>query len=319
MDEQSVTTSFHSYPKLYAVGHRILANLLASEVIVEEKIDGSQISFGVFGGELKVRSRSVLMTIDAPEKMFDKGVEVIKALHEHGLLREGWTYRGEYLAKPKHNTLVYERTPANHIIGFDINDGHESYLSYEAKREEFARLGLETVPVLFQGVLSGYGQVRELLERSSCLGLQMIEGVVIKNYAQFGPDGKVLMGKFVSELFKEFHNGDWRDRNPTKRDILDQLIEDYTTPARWNKAIHRLRDAGQLEHSPRDIGTLVREIHADIKAECEDDIKERLFQWAWPQISRGVIRGFPQFYKERLLRSAFDESETCDVASNEAA
>lgn len=37
-----------SYPKIYNMGHAAIAELLLGEVTVEEKVDGSQISFGIF-------------------------------------------------------------------------------------------------------------------------------------------------------------------------------------------------------------------------------------------------------------------------------
>lgn len=39
--------SWHSYPSIYNLGHRYIADLLTVPVIVEEKIDGSQFSFGL--------------------------------------------------------------------------------------------------------------------------------------------------------------------------------------------------------------------------------------------------------------------------------
>ena len=80
-------TSWHSYPKVWAMGHAQLGNLLDGPVLVEEKVDGSQFSFGSFGGELRVRSRGVQMQVDAPEKMFGLAVETVKALA--GKLKDG--------------------------------------------------------------------------------------------------------------------------------------------------------------------------------------------------------------------------------------
>lgn len=34
-------TSYHSYPKIYAIGHSALRELFLDEVTIEEKIDGS--------------------------------------------------------------------------------------------------------------------------------------------------------------------------------------------------------------------------------------------------------------------------------------
>lgn len=309
-----VSTSWHSYPKIFALGHRIIADLFKDDVIVEEKIDGSQFSFGVFDGELKCRSKSVVMNLLAPEKMFTLGIAMAQQVQDK--LKPGWTYRGEFLRAPKHNTLAYERVPAGHFIGFDINTGHEHYMSYEEKAAEFARLGLETVPLLYQGKIEGYEMFRELLELTSCLGKQKIEGVVVKNYSRFGPDGRAMMGKFVSEEFKEIHNGDWKERNPRSGDFVERLIEKYCCPARWNKAIFRLRDSGKLENSPRDIGVLIKEIPDDIRAECEQDIRDELFKYAWEQISCGVTRGFPQFYKEQLAKSCFEPADENNAGKN---
>jgi ATP-dependent RNA circularization protein (DNA/RNA ligase family) len=36
-----------SYPSIYALGHRAIRELFDGPVVVEEKIDGSQFSFGV--------------------------------------------------------------------------------------------------------------------------------------------------------------------------------------------------------------------------------------------------------------------------------
>ncbi len=299
------STSWHSYTKSWHIGHRCLKDLFLDQVVVEEKIDGSQFSFGLFDGELKVRSKSVVLNLELPEKLFTKAVETVKSLKD--LLTPGWTYRCEYLARPKHNSLNYERVPKMHLIGFDINTGHEAYLHYDDKKAEFDRLGLETVPLLYVGMIEDYSFFRELLKTPSILGCQLIEGIVVKNYHRFGVDGRALMGKFVSEEFKEIHQGDWKERNPGKTDVLQKLIEEYKSPARWNKSIFRLRDQGLLNNSPQDIGPLIKAIQEDIKEECASEIKDKLFGWAWDNIARSTVNGFPQFYKDKLAKEAFEQ------------
>lgn len=101
--------SWSSYPSIFALGHRAIAELTNFPVHVQEKVDGSQFSFGVFDGEIRVRSKGAEMYPEAPEKMFQKAVDTVKALQD--ILIDGFTYRGEYLAKPRHNTLAYDRTP----------------------------------------------------------------------------------------------------------------------------------------------------------------------------------------------------------------
>lgn len=303
--------SWHSYPSIYNLGHRYVAALLAVPCNAEEKIDGSQFSFGISDeGELKIRSKGAVMIADAPEKMFTRAVETVRALAP--ILRPGWTYRGEFLAKPKHNTLAYSRIPERHVILFDINPSEEAYLPYEEKAAEAARIGLECVPLLRTGNFVDIAEFRALLDRESILGGQKIEGVVVKprDYNLFGQDKKVLMGKFVSEAFKEIHGGEWRKANPTPADIIEQISLDLKTPARWNKAIQHLAEAGKLEGSPRDIGALMKEVPADIERECVEEIKDRLYQYAWPHIRRKVTMGLPEWYKDELLKKQFDTEAT---------
>lgn len=298
------TTSYHSYPKVWALGHRQISELFLDEVQIEEKVDGSQFSFGIFNGELKARSKGAELIIDAPEQMFSKAIVTVKELAP--ILHDGWTYRGEYLQKPKHNALAYDRTPEKHIILFDINTAEEEYMSYEDKANEAKRLGLEIVPLVYKGKIDNIDSLMSLLDKTSILGGQKIEGIVIKNYHRFGADKKVLMGKLVSEAFKEVHKGAWRESNPTKSDIIQSLIVSYRTPARWNKAIQHLKESGKLDESPKDIGSLIKEVQNDVKTECKEEIMDALFSYAWPQIQRGIVTGLPDWYKEELAKSQFN-------------
>ena len=314
--------ALHSYPSLWAIGHRALKELLLDPVLVEEKVDGSQFSFGVveehiacdqghYGSServLKCRSKGASLNIEAPEKMFIKAVDNVKAVQE--LLHPGWTYRGEYLKVPKHNSLAYDRVPDNNIMLFDIDTGLESYLTYEQKAEEAKRIGFECVPKLYEGMIESAQQFREMLDRVSVLGGQKIEGVVVKNYARFGQDKKVLIGKFVSEAFKETHAAEWKASNPGSKDIVDRIIETLKTDARWHKAVQHLREAGQIEDSPRDIPGLFKEVNADIRKECMDFISEKLVEFAMPSIMRGVVKGLPEWYKDQLLKRQFNAQDS---------
>jgi hypothetical protein len=301
--------SWTSYPKIYALGHSAVREILFDEVLVEEKVDGSQFSFGKFLDEegkeyLRCRSKGAELNIYAPEKMFERAVTTARDLFP--LLKLGWTYRGEYLASPRHVTLCYERVPVKHIILFDIATGLETYMGRQEKEAEAVRLGLEVVPVVHQGKVETVEFFRSLLDRTSILGKQKIEGVVVKNYRRFGLDAKPLLAKFVSEAFKEIHGSSWREANPTQGDVVQRLIEKLRTPARWAKAMQHLAEAGQLEYSPKDIGKLMKEIARDTQEECSEQIKQALFDWAWPQIHRGTMSGAPEWYKEQLLKRQFE-------------
>ena len=295
----------HSYPSVYQIGHSAIKDIFDGEVIIEEKIDGSQFSFGVINDELVCRSKNKEQIIDAPDKMFSKAIETIKLLKPK--LAPQRIYRCEYLEKPHHNALAYDRVPEKNLILFDVSVGIEEYMNPEEKRKEAARIGLEYVPLLFQGVVTDFEIFKEFLSRKSILGGQIVEGVVVKNYALFTKEKKVAMGKYVREEYKEVQQGEWKKNNPSGKDYVAILIEKYTTPARWMKAIQHLKEQGLLENSPKDIGLLMKEIPADVLKECEQEIKTELFDHFWKNISRGITRGLPEWYKEELAKTAFEK------------
>lgn len=50
-----------SYPKIYALGHKAIEELLHDDVCVQEKVDGSQISFGLLDGKLYISSKGAII------------------------------------------------------------------------------------------------------------------------------------------------------------------------------------------------------------------------------------------------------------------
>lgn len=318
-------SSWGSYPSIFAMGHKAIQDLLNHDVNVEEKVDGSQFSFGnlavdltdnvyspdINGRALRVRSKGAVMHPDAPEALFKRCVATVNRLNTEGLLHPEWTYRAEAINSPKHNALTYDRVPLGNLIIFDINTGNQEFLSYEDKAAEAARLGLEVVPRLFRGRIESISAFRSFLDTTSILGGQKIEGVVVKPnaYDLFGQDKKVLMGKFVSEAFKEVHRKTWGESNPSNKDIVGLIGQTFTTPARWNKAVLHLREAGLIRDVVQDIGLIIREVPEDVFKECEEEMKEMLWKHAKPHIKRSLTHGLPMWYKDQLLKLQFENEE----------
>lgn len=290
------------YGKILQLGEATRMGLFDGPVVVEEKLDGSQFSFGLFGGSLLVRSKGRCFDIDGPDALFAPACETVKALK--GLLHEDYIYRAETLCRPKHNVLLYARVPNGNLSLFDISVGPNLCLSREEKVNEAARLGLDVVPAYeYDPVVDVLPWLDGVLKTKSYLGGTLIEGVVVKNYGKQGPFGGWLMGKFVSERFKEVHAS--HEYGAAKRgDVLARLVAQFGTQARWDKAVMHLREGGKLTDSPRDIPALIKEVQVDLLGECGEEIREILFNLYWKDLSRLVIRGLPEFYKRRLVQEA---------------
>ena len=303
------------YSKIIALGKRATKNIFDGEVEVQEKVDGSQISFSIDeDGVVNVRSKGAKQNAEVPEanKMFEAGILAILAVKDK--LTPGYTYRGEYLSKPKHNVLAYSRVPKNHIVIFDIDMGDQDYMNHVAMSEEADRLGFEAIPLLFRGKVESAEQLKSLLETESFLGGTKIEGFVVKRYdilinhlGETDPTGKVLMGKFVSDSFKEVHRKEWKVTS--RVDIIKSVGEGLRTEARWQKAVQHLRDDGRLTDSLKDIGPLMKEVNRDILDEEKASIMEALWKAFRKDIMRVPTQGLPDWYKNKLMESVFDVPE----------
>lgn len=299
-----------SYPKVYAFGHAAIPNLTdlpdGATLVIQEKYDGSQISFGWDDdGELYVRSKGKLQYGDGavPDKMFNPAVTYLSTLEPHALGLE-W-YRGEFFSKPKHNTLAYPRMPKNGIVLYDVNSttGPENYFGKQRVKDAADALGLEACQEFGSYTTVTRELIDELMKKESSLGGPM-EGIVIKNYHQFSKDGKVTMGKVVSDEFREKHEKSWKQRNPSGKDVIQDIITSLDTEARYEKAYQHLRDNGKLTGTPKDIGALMAEVKRDTLEEEADWILAQLQKYAIGKIGRGLGRGVPDWYKNKLLEDA---------------
>ena len=271
------------YGKIYAIGHRDLAQIFDGPVTVQEKIDGSQFSAMVGGdGVLHCRSKGGPLDVeeDSQKGLFAPSIRHLLSVQDRLVI--GAVYRFEAMARPKHNVLAYERVPAGNLVLYD-GPGDLTELA--------AALGVEAVQTLFIG-LGSEADLPKFLAAKPQLGGAMVEGVVVKNYA-LG-----LKGKLVAPRFQEImHNRP--ARAPKESPVID-LGRKYCSEARWEKAVAHLRDAGKLTETHADIGPLIKEVIRDILEECGPDIKNELFEAFAKDLRGGWIQGLPQWYQKRV-------------------
>lgn len=276
---------------------------------ITEKVDGSQLGFGKVNGELFVRSKGKEQDLDNPDMMFEKAVEYIKSIADR--IPENITFYGEWLNKPKHNTLAYDRTPKNGIALFGVYDPvTREHFGMDVINAWAGTLDVETVPLLFKGEANAEGVLDMVKNQVSFLGGQNIEGVVVKRYTPWMFMGQipqtVMSGKYVTEEFKEVHIKNWKKEN-TGKGKLEVAISQYKSEARWNKAVQHLRDDGSLTGTPRDIGGLIKEVREDIVAEEKENIKDQLWEIYKNDFLQSATNGLPQWYKESLVKGEINE------------
>lgn len=292
-----------AFPKILHIGDKQIADLFDGEVEITEKVDGSQFGFGKENGELFCRSKGKVQDLDNPDMMFIQGVEYVKTIADK--IPDNYSFYGEYLNKPKHNTLAYDRIPNHHIALFGVyNQETREFGDYDEIQKWAEIFSVDAIPVLKRGKSSPQECLDLVKERVSYLGGQNIEGIVVKAYKPWlflnQIPLSVMSGKYVTEAFKEVHNKNWKAEN-TGKGKLEVAISQYRSEARWNKAIQHLRDDGLLTDSPRDIGELIKEVRKDLAQEEKEAIKATLWSIYKNDFLAAATNGLPQWYKEKLV------------------
>lgn len=310
----------NSIPKIYTAGVRQNVGIFKGPVVVEEKYDGSQFTFGLVPegplDTLRCRSKSTMIN-PADPGMFKAAYETALRLMLDKKLTPGWVYCCEFISKPKHNVLTYARVPAGYLVLYDIRITDYTTCRFATPQEKQAvavTLGIEPVKQIAAGEFFSFQDA--WLTADSSLGIANIEGVVIKNYGLPHDErpGWPMTAKVVRPQFKEKQAGQCAHVGPKAEqgDAVEKITRALRTEARWLKAIQHLREAGKLVNDAKDIGPLVREIQADVFAEEREWIATQLLEAFGPQIQKGIVNGFAQYYKSILSEglNAFQDEVT---------
>ena len=239
--------------------------------VVEEKIDGAQMTFGVSDGQLAAYSRRHALHLGRIPLRFRNVMAALGAVAS--VMEPGLSYRAEVVNRPQSVTLAYDRVAANFAVLFDVTRADGSFLDAEARARWAEKLGLDCVPVLHQGEVTP-ALLTDLIANSvPLLGGERIEGVVVKSADDLSAER--MMGKFVADDFKEAHIVDWSG-STDPRSMVQSLAFSVATPARFNKMVQAMAEDGVLTGTRADIGEFCRRTIANV---AEEQGEELLEQW----------------------------------------
>ena len=306
-----------SWPKIVNILDEKIRDIFGKEVIITEKIDGSQFGFGQIDNQPYCRSKNVVLNYEEkPDGMFTDAIEITSSFNlDMFLWVKSFVLYGEYLNKPKHNVLCYDKIPKNHLVLFGgIMDTiwRTKYMERRTLEYFASELGVDIVPILYQGILENIEMLDKLLDTESYLGGPKIEGLVIecRDYVpERMPWMPFAIAKYVSEVFREKHNKNWKDDKKSLDFVLEKC---YVSEARFEKAYQHLRDAELIENSVTDIGALIKEVQLDFVAEEADEIKIMIMDFYlkkhMKKLIKQVSQGVPDWYKAKLKEMINDNS-----------
>ncbi|BCQ24713.1 RNA ligase family protein [Caballeronia sp. NK8] len=183
--------------------------LLASDVVVEEKVDGANVGFSVSAeGNLLAQNRGHYLA--APYAGQFSRLRSWMPAHEEAFveaLGSELIAFGEWCAA--RHSLSYDRLPDWWLL-FDIYDRNERRFWSTVRRNQWATdLGIPTVPTLERGKLS-LGCLKKMMQESrSAFSTGPLEGVVIRceDDAWLRTRAKLVRADFIQHI--ESH---WRNR-----------------------------------------------------------------------------------------------------------
>lgn len=314
--------SIPKYPKVLNLGAPYTQNALVGDVVIQEKIDGSQLRWGYDDkGEIHVGSKGREIHSSNQDGMFALAFDYLtKRCNIKSENRKNVWFYGEYLQKPKHNCLKYDSVPKNNIVLFDCLF-HGEWLGRDSLGRFAQMWGIDLIPELWCGDvlnrptdnLSSPSDFLRCLanDTTSYLGGTTVEGLVIKNYGQvieMNGQARPLTTKFVRDEFREKH----MKANPSMRQTIEDVILGLRSENRWNKAIQHLRDDGKLLNDVKDIGNIIKEIHRDLLEEEGEAIKAMLWEKYRKHVMATAVRGFPDWYKDKLMEEQNGKQESTD-------
>lgn len=302
-----------SYQKISQPYKPEIQDIWKGDIIVEEKVDGSQFRIELDAGEIKCGSHKMddLSLVDNNfKKGTDAAQEIFKEYRQSGSKISIFC---EYLGKPKQNSIAYKRIPEKYLVVFDIkvDDRYMDRDQKEAWASTFT--GLEIVPLLWKGKGEDFTEKiqKELLTKPSFLGHQegydRIEGFVVKNYSKWYDvdkypylEGHWLCTKIVNDSFKEKN----KIENPSAGNQLQALKDSLNSIPRWVKGVQHLREEGLIENELKDLGKIIPEVKRDIEEEEKEVIKEELWKLYGKDILAYSVKGLAEWYKEYLIEEA---------------
>lgn len=283
---------------------------------VQEKLDGSQISFVT---NLKYdasdpKSERLLFynkggAISPTNKIFLRTMNMLTVLASRVAFDPQYVYHGEAIGTVNHGVVKYGRVPKYYVVLYDLATLDGKYLHHEKLKAEADRLGLEVAPVLFQNkepAISPYEVCQRLVDEITAGKIPSLlggtpEGVVLKHHAFFSKGKHVATKlKLVTPAFRESHAMKQHKEQVTPASCIEEIGKSYSLEPRFHKAYQHMRDAGKLKHTMDDVLKIKEELDDDLERECRDEIMMYLWAELAPYVKRACRTGFDEWYKRQL-------------------
>ena len=169
----------YEWPKIQNLGEGPTKSLFGKDVVVEEKIDGSNISVMLDDDGIKACTRRG--SVDLNKLPSSCRIGIAHLINIQHLLVHDFTYFFECRDEPDSHHTSYKCTPKNGLVLLDlINHNNREWVSSEKKRRAAKIFECDESYITTLKTPWSLHELAKFMEHDSMLGNNM-EGVVVKN------------------------------------------------------------------------------------------------------------------------------------------
>jgi hypothetical protein len=291
------------YQDITRLGHKTTLGVLnkGDHIVIQEKIDGANASFRRVGNELVAFSRNHQLT---PENTLGGFYEFVQELNVS--IGEGLIFFGEYSNPHK---VKYPEHQKKFFL-FDIYDIESGkYLPWETVKQVGKDLGLNLVPVFYEGEYQSFEHLQSFVGKTELGGklgdIDTGEGIVVKQVDYVDRFGNQKFVKLVTDAFREVQKQK-APKDPKKELTQEQVFVDQTvTEARVEKMLYKFIDEGILDehYGIEDMGVILKNMNPRIQEDILKEESEMLPEdYDAKQLSKAVARKVAMTVKKILQK-----------------
>lgn len=289
-------SDYKTYHKIHRLGKEETDGILDAEVVVQEKVDGANISIFLHEGVIRCGTRTRMLPDDDSFNGFNEAVKANEILADFFKLNPEVILHGEWLVK---HTITYPDQAYRKIYLFDIYNKLDKTFSDQETVSRIAKnLGFEYPFIFAEGKLTET-EIKEFVGKSTIAPAG--EGVVVKNINFINKFGDLVYAKIVHEKFKESNAIVFGGNNKHSETYWEMyVVNKYCTTGRVQKIMQKIQAETpkrlDMEHTSQVIGTC----YHDMITEEAWEIVQKVPTLDFKKLRTLSSKKFIQIYKDIL-------------------
>lgn len=291
--------TYKTYPKIHRLGKEETDNILDWELIVQEKVDGANVSIFWHEGEVRCGTRTRMLPKDKSFRGFQEAVNANSKIADFLKENNDLILYGEWLVK---HTITYPDEAYEKIYLFDVYSTIlDEWYDQESVQEIAENLELQYPHIFATGKLTAE-EINEFVGKSAIAPAG--EGVVLKAKDFVNKFGDHCYAKVVHQKFKEFNAIVFGGNNKHSDTYWEMyVVNKYCTTGRVQKIIQKLQSQTDerldLKHTSQVAGTC----YHDMITEEIWEITKKVPALDFKKLRNLCQRKFIQIYHDILNNS----------------